>query len=76
MHDDPLGLVDEFGGRPGCFDDGGGIFWGWLDREGDGLEVKEFGIGVEEGRGAVGDAGFGKGYVEVGVVAEDLEGCA
>lgn len=75
MHDDALGFVDEFGGRPGRFDDGGGVLRGRLDREGDGLKVKEFGVGVEEGRGAVGDAGFGKSYVEVGVVAEDLERC-
>ena len=73
MYNDALSLVDEFGGRPGRFDNGGGVFGGRLDRESDRLEVQRF--GVEEGRGAVGDAGFGEGYVEVGVVAEDLEKC-
>lgn len=73
MHDDALGLVDEFGGRPGRFDDGWGVFGGRLDREGNRLEVQ--GFRVEEGRGAVGDPGFGEGYVEVRAVAEDLERC-
>ena len=73
MYNNVLGLVDKFGGRPGSFDDGGGVFRGRVDRQGDGLKMQ--GFGVEEGRGAVSDAGLGEGYVEVGVVAKDLEKC-